>query len=170
MASRSGVTANFGNFSRDIRAMNDRFVHDVGEIVSITVGDIANEARRLAPEDGDPIETEHGPESQQDIKNGRPWVSIRQAIGESEAPDKLSGEIHVEQRAGELAAWREFGTGQSARSYLATVPPQWQAAARRFYISGDGTILNRPYLYPAVINGEKYFKKEIKDLLRRQRP
>lgn len=170
MPSRSGINANFGNFSRDIQRMSDSFTKEVKELVEDTLGDIEMNSIRDAPAGGDMISTEHGPESQGEIKRGRPWVAINQAIGYSLKPDGFSGDVFVEESAGEVAAWVEFSTGQSATRYLATVPDPWRAAAAKFIRTGDGTILGKPYFLPNVLKQEILYKKEMKELLKRQRP
>ena len=46
----------------------------------------------------------------------------------------------------------EFGTGQYAKSYLATIPDNyWKDLARKFYVNGEGFTRPQPFLYPAVI-------------------
>lgn len=170
MPSRSGVTANFGNFSRDIQRMSDQFTKEVKELVEMTLGDIEMDAIRAAPGPSDQIKTQYGTESQADIRGDRAWVPISQAIGYKVNAGGFSGEVFVEKSAGEISAWTEFGTGQSARSYLQSVPSPWKAAAATFFLTGDGTILNQPYMLPAVLKHEIIYKKEMKELLKRQRP
>lgn len=49
----------------------------------------------------------------------------------------------------ELAAYIEFGTGRHATEYLAGQPSEVSDDAIKFYISGEGTLPARPYLFPA---------------------
>lgn len=50
------------------------------------------------------------------------------------------------------SAYVEFGTGQYAKSYLATIPDNyWKDLARKFYVNGEGLTRPQPFLYPAVM-------------------
>lgn len=156
----------FAEFSRKLGQLGEKVESDIADLIGLTASDIVLEATRNAPGPGDPIKTEHGTETQEDIRRDRAWVPISQAIGFEHAPGGLSAIIYVEKAAGEIAVYVEVGTGQSARSYLATLPPEWQAAARRFYINGKGSIINQPYMYPAIIKYERIFINELKDMLK----
>lgn len=153
-------------FARLIAPLGEKMKDEVSALIGLTASDITLEAIRNAPGPGDPIATEHGNESQQDIARDRAWVPISQAIAFEHEASGLSALVYVERAAGELAVYVEVGTGQSARSYLATLPPEWQAAARKFYINGQGTIINKPYMYPAIQKYEKIFIDELKELVK----
>lgn len=171
MPSRSGVTSNFGDFSRDITAMSERFQTEVKEIVEMTLGDIELDAIRNAPGPGEKILTDYGYETQESIRRGfNLYMPISQAIGYKINQGGYSGEVFVEKSAGELAVYVEVGTGHSAREYLATVPPEWRSMAMLYYINGQGTIVDQPYMLPAVLKHEVIYKKEMKELIRRQMP
>lgn len=170
MPSRSGITSNFGQAARDFAAMSERFQTEVKELVEYTLGEIEINSIRDAPGPGDPIRTQHGTESQQDIRGDRAWTPISQAIGYIVHSGGYSGEVFIEKSAGEISIWTEMGTGQSASSYLQSVPQQWRSLAMLFYINGQGTIVNQPYFLPNILRQEIAYKKEIKELLRRQRP
>lgn len=153
---------NFSQFAGKLRAAALAFEKEVKEIVELNVGDMEMEAIRLSPGGGDLIRTQHGPENQQDIARGRSWVPISQAIGYKLSNNGFTGTVFVERSAGELAAWVEFGTGQSAKTYLATVPTEWKATASRFFITGRGTIINQPYMLPAFMKYKEQFVKDLK--------
>lgn len=170
MPVRSGVNANFGNFSSDVQRMSDNFVQEVKELVEVTLGDIEMDAIRKAPGPGDKIMTDYGPESQEDIRRGNSWTPISQAIGYKVNSGGLSGEVFVEKSAGEIAIFTEVGTGHSAREYLSDKPASWKAMAMLYYVNGEGTIIDQPYMLPAVLRAEIQFKKEMRQLLQRQRP
>lgn len=144
-----------------------QFENDVKEIVAGVVGDIETEAIHNAPAGGYPIKTTFGSQMQEQIARGRNWTPINQAITAILSSDGLSGKVVVEESAGEIAAWVEFGTGQDATRYLATVEPEWRDIARRFYLTGKGTIINQPYLYPAYIKNRTIFVNELKELVKR---
>lgn len=170
MPSRSGINANFGNFSRDIQRMSDNFLTEVKDLVEHTLGEIEMNSIRDAPGGGDLIKTESGTETQADIRGDRPWVAISQAIGYKINSGGYSGEVFIEKSAGEISVWTEMGTGQSARSYLQSVPSPWRALAQLFYINGQGSIVAQPYFLPNILRQEIAYKKEMKELLKRQRP
>lgn len=144
------------------------FTAELKEAVEVNTGDMEMQAIRNAPGAGDLIENDYGDrETLSSISNGRNWVPISQAIGYKITETGLKGTVFVEKSAGDVAAWVEFGTGQSARSYLATVEPEWREEARKYYVNGFGTIINKPYLYPAYIKYRTEFLKEVKELVKR---
>lgn len=156
---------NFSQFASSLRAAAAKFEKDVKEVVEFNIGEMELESIRLAPGGGDMIATQNGPESQQDIARGRSWVPISQAIGYKLTNNGFTGTLYVEKSAGPIAAWIEFGTGQSAQSYLATVPPEWKALAQRYYINGKGTIINSPYILPSFMKHKEEFIKDLKNVI-----
>lgn len=67
-------------------------------------------------------------------------------------PGELSSLISVgTQGMDDYAAWVEFGTGPYAKEYVATLPPEWQDEAMKFFISGKGKGHPYPYLFPAIM-------------------
>jgi len=156
---------NFNTFAQRLQAVAQQAVKETKELVEYHTGEIELEAIRNAPGGGDLIRTQGGTETQADIARGRNWVSVSQAIGYNLTNNGLTGTVFVEKSAGPIAIWVEMGTGQSAASYLLTVPAEWRALAQRYYINGRGTILNQPYMLPAFLRQGIEFKKDIKDLL-----
>jgi len=153
---------NFNQFATRLRASALNFEKEVKQVVELNIGEMEMEAIRLAPGGGDLIRTQAGAETQTNIARGRNWVPISQAIGYKLTNNGLSATLYVERSAGELAAYVEFGTGQSASTYLATVPPEWKAVAQRYYVNGKGTIINQPYLLPAFMKYKQEFVKDLK--------
>jgi len=143
-----------------------RFEQEVKEIVAFNTSEMELEAIRLAPSPGEDILTQFGTESQTDIARGRGWRPISQEIGSFESKDGLSGTVFVNDGAGEIAAWVEFGTGQSAKTYLATVPKEWREIAAGYIRTKRGTILNQPYLLPAWYKQKIVFLKELETLVK----
>lgn len=139
---------------------------EVKEQIEYHTGEIELEAIRNAPGGGDRIKTEFGSQSQNKIARGRNWTSISQAIGYEIKDNGFTGIVFVEKSAGEVSVWVEMGTGQSAKSYLSTVEPEWRAIAQRYYINGKGTIINQPYLYPAYLKHRALFIKDLKKALK----
>lgn len=66
-----------------------------------------------------------------------------------------------------IAAYIEFGTGNYAAEYLAGQPSEVSAEAIKFYISGDGTMPARPYLFPAYFKYRDQVMPEINRRLER---
>lgn len=159
---------NFAQLSASIARTSHAFQEEVKGLIEYHVGEIEIEAIRAAPGPGSNIATEHGPESLADIDKGKSWTPISQAIGYTIDPKGYSGQVFVEKSAGEVAVWVEMGTGQSARSYLATVPAEWRDIAQKYYINGKGTILNQPYILPAFLKHQiecvNDLKKALKDM------
>lgn len=155
----------FKEFSDRLNKMSKDFQQEVKEITEFNLGEIELQAIRDAPGGGDQIRTQFGSESQSDIARGRSWTPISQAIGYSIDSSGYKGSVYVERSAGEIAAWVEFGTGQSASSYLATVPPEWKSLAQLYYINGKGTIIAQPYLLPAFLKYKIEYVKELKAAL-----
>jgi len=162
MGSVKGLDATIARLLKASKAFNQ----EVKEIVDGNTGDMELEAIRLAPGGGEPIKTEFGSETQQDISRGRGWRPISQEIGFSISADGLSGTVYVNDGAGLIAAWVEFGTGQSAKSYLMTVPKEWKDIASKYIINKKGTIIQQPYLLPAWYKQRIQFIKDLEQLVK----
>lgn len=156
----------FADFANRMARMSATVQREVKETVEHFAGEIELEAIRNAPGGGAQIATQHGSQSLTSIVNGRGWTPISQAIGYKVENNGYSAEIFVEKSAGEVAVWVEMGCGQDAERYLATVPPEWREEARKYIITGRGTILARPYLLPAFMRNKPLFIQEIKDILK----
>lgn len=77
----------------------------------------------------------------------------------SKAPGSISGYIGFNEHpvganiyagGSELAAWIEWGTGDYAKEYVATLSQEEQAEALTFFINGKGKGHPQPYFFPAV--------------------
>lgn len=156
----------FDELVRRLNAASAEVQQEVKDITGFYTTEIEIEAIRDAPGPGQMIAAEHGPESQVDISRGRGWTPISQAIGKTIDQSGYRGTVFVESSAGAIAAWVEFGTGQSAKSYLMTVPAEWRALAQRYYINGKGSILAQPYLLPAFMKNQLLYVKELKQILK----
>jgi hypothetical protein len=160
----SGVDRNFRDMGARLRRLESKLETEVKELIEYYAGEIEIEAIRAAPGGGDRIRTQSGSISQDQISEKRKGngVPIAQAIGYIITNNGMSGTIYVEQSAGELAAYVEFGTGQSAAAYLADKDPEWKATARKFYINGLGQITAQPFLLPAILRNEPKFIADLK--------
>lgn len=63
-----------------------------------------------------------------------------------------------------LPAYFEFGTGASAREILAPYPEEIKAIARQFFISGDGRLVGRPYLFPAFFKAQAEIQRRLNQI------
>lgn len=50
----------------------------------------------------------------------------------------------------ELSAYNEFGTGDFASAYLASMPPEVKEEAIKFYVDGSGKIPAAPFFFPSI--------------------
>ena len=75
-----------------------------------------------------------------------------------------TGEVGV-MGENDLAAYFEFGTGLSAGEILSPYPQWIKDIARKFFVTGQGTLKGKPYLYPNVVKGIPVFQKELKTLI-----
>jgi len=149
--------------------MSTKFQTEVKEIISGNIGLIEEQAIRDAPGGGDLIKVRGGAISVDKIspkRLGNYGGNIAAAIGSKEDPSGYKGSVFVERDAGEIAAYVEFGTGQSAATYLATVPPEWRSLAMLYYISGTGSIIAQPYLLPAFLKYQIQYVKDLKKALK----
>lgn len=162
----SGVDRNFQNMGARIRQLANHVEQETKELIEYYTREIEVEAFRAAPGGGDRIMTENGPIGYEDISNRRRGQTpIAQAIGYIITNNGLSGTIYVEHSAGDVAAYVEFGTGQSAASYLATVPPEWKALAARFIVNRRGTIVEQAYLLPSILRNEPKLIADLKKMM-----
>lgn len=167
------MATNLRSFAELVASINKysaEVQEETKEIIAFHTSEMELEARRDAPGPGEMIGTENGPESEAIVrqsKSARPGtVPISQAIGSIDDASGYKGTVFVERSAGPIAAWVEFGTGQSAAYYLTTVPPEWKALAQKYYINGKGTILAKPYLLPAFFKHNVLVVKELKEMLK----
>ena len=78
----------------------------------------------------------------------------------------LTGEVGVmgEMEGNHIAAYIEFGTGLSAREILAPYPQWIKDIAYEFYVSGQGKLKGKPYLYNNFLVIAEKFKRDLKEL------
>lgn len=156
----------FDELAKRLAQLSKDFQNEVKEILERNVGDLEMEAIRNAPGPGDRINVVGGSIRQESISNKRRGgTAINEVIGYVISANGFSGQVFVEKSAGDIAAYVEFGTGQDASSYLATVEPEWREQARKFYVNGQGKIIGQPYLYPAYLKYRKEFLNDLKRLV-----
>ena len=79
----------------------------------------------------------------------------------------LTGEVGVmgEMEGNHIAAYIEFGTGLSAREILAPYPQWVKDIAYEFYVTGQGKLKGKPYLYNNFLAIAEKFKRDLKELV-----
>ena len=79
----------------------------------------------------------------------------------------LTGEVGVmgEMEGNHIAAYIEFGTGLSAREILAPYPQWIRDIAHEFYVTGQGKLKGKPYLYNNFLVIAEKFKRDLKELV-----
>ena len=79
----------------------------------------------------------------------------------------LTGEVGVmgEMEGNHIAAYIEFGTGLSAREILAPYPQWIRDIAYEFYVTGQGKLKGKPYLYNNFLVIAEKFKRDLKELV-----
>ena len=153
---------------RDLDKKSLAIQQEVKEIVELNVGDLSEAAFRDAPGGGDRIATQFGSIGYEQVSSKRRGQTpIAQAIGYTISSDGYSGSVYVDKSAGDIAAYVEFGTGQSASTYLQGKDPEWVALARRYYVNGKGTIVAKPYLYNNYLKQRIQFVNDLKEALTR---
>ena len=155
----NGINSAFSN-------LEAKLISQIQEVIENNIEDLKIDAIRDAPAGGDNISVQGGQVKLGDIKPTKGWTPISQAIGSKLSPDKLKGSVFVETNAGDVAAWVEFGTGQSAKSYLMTVSKEWREVAQKYYVNGRGTIIAKPYLYNNFLKYQLNTIKELTALLK----
>jgi len=91
---------------------------------------------------------------------GTKFISIDKKFSDN----GYTGEVGV-MGENDLAAYFEFGTGLSAGEILAPYPKWIKDIAWKFFVTGQGTLKGKPYLYPNVLKGIPVFQKELKMLI-----
>lgn len=92
-------------------------------------------------------------------------TGISQRIQKKVTNGGLQGSIEV--NAGNIGAYIEFGTGQSAAALVPTLPDDWQEIARKFYVNGQGRLVAKPYLYRNWFRYTNGFEQKVKDIVKR---
>jgi hypothetical protein len=75
------------------------------------------------------------------------------------APGSLPSHIYATQTETEtvvvggpdISAYVEFGTGNFAKEYVQSLPPEWKEEAIKFFITGKGHGAPQPFFFPAVL-------------------
>lgn len=133
-------------------------IKDIVEDVTIA---IERQAISNAPVAGEELATKYGTQTNQTGING--------LIEHKYLNNGNIGIVYVADRAGNLPIYIEFGTGSSAAGYVPTLPKWAQEIARKYYISGNGTLIKKPYLLPAYFQHSPELYRKLKELVRRQR-
>jgi HK97 gp10 family phage protein len=122
-----GFTIEFKGLKETIAKLEDKG-DDIKKQVDFAIGvntdAMATEAKQRAP-----------------VDTGR----LRSSISSNKVKDYLY-ELVAQV---DYAPYLEFGTGPYAATYVKSIEPEWEKLAAQFIKTGNGTIKERPYLYPA---------------------
>lgn len=149
-----GVALTVQAFNRYAKEVQE----DVKDAVEETTIAIERQAISNAPAAGEIVKTKYGT---QKINTG-----INQYIFSSIKNSGYTGEIGIESGASLLSLYLEFGTGSSAAGYVPTLDPEFQTIARRYYISGKGTLIAHPFLLPAYFQHAPKLIDKIRKILK----
>jgi hypothetical protein len=67
-----------------------------------------------------------------------------------------------------LAAYVEFGTGLSATQILAPYPQWVKDIAKEYFVSGEGTLIGKPYLFNNFLKNIETFERDLNALLEKE--
>ena len=124
--------------SKNLKSFEKKYVQDVKNLIVDTTVNIEIQATRDAPSG---------------------FINIDKQFSNK----GLTAEVGV-MGENDLAAYFEFGTGLSAKEILSSYPQYVKDLAYQFYITGEGTLKGKPYLFPAVFRYIKEFEQELKRL------
>lgn len=144
-----------------LRKYTKEVQEDIKDAVEETTLAIERQAISNAPSAGELVKTTYGT---QKVNTG-----INQYIFSRIVNKGFTGEIGIESGASNLAIYLEFGTGSSAAGYVPTLDPEFQTIARRYYISGKGTLIKHPFLLPAYFEHGPKLTKKIREILRKSK-
>ena len=82
-------------------------------------------------------------------------------IGKQSAPKNQSDPAN-------MAAYIEFGTGLSAAQILAPYPQWVKDIAYEYYVSGEGTLIGKPYLFNNFLKNIETFERDLNNLLEKE--
>lgn len=150
----SGIQGIKAAFNR----LEQRVKDNVLDAVEETTQNIQRQAISNAPGAGDRIRTTYG--SQQINDNIASFIFMKLREG------GLIGEVGIDERASKFAIYMEFRTGAEAARYIPTLPVEFQAVARRYYVNGLGKIIGNPFLLPAYFSERDKFIVRLKEALK----
>lgn len=115
-------------------------------------------------------------ESRQAMKRGELKIATKIANdAKSNAPGSLPSGIYVEQTetetviigGQEIAAYVNYGTGNFAKEYVASLPESQQEEARKFFISGKGHGSPNPFFTNSIFRHEQEILPAIDEELQK---
>lgn len=104
------------------------------------------------------------------------WANLVVQGAKAKAPGSLPNKIGYLQAnnmtdiigGDELSAYVEFGTGDFATAYVASLPKEAQEEAKKFFVNGKGKGHPQPFFFPSIFaNQEKllpFIDEEIQKL------
>ena len=141
---------------KKLNNLSDVMVKEIKYQVEETATKIENQALANAPKFLKLINQKSTPEK----------ISVGQFIDKVPFKNGFAFEVGIQSNS-EIPIYVEFGTGSDAAQYVPTLPKEVQAAARKFFKNGKGTIARQPYLIPAFLSQSPIFIAELKKILKK---
>lgn len=92
-------------------------------------------------------------------------AAVRGSINYHHDKEKLTATVFAgNTQKDHFAAYLEFGTGDYAARYVKTIPFEFEALAWQFYVNGEGTMKEHPYMVPSYIQEGNRFIENMKKL------
>jgi hypothetical protein len=92
-------------------------------------------------------------------------TAVRASINFSHDKENLTASVFAgNTQKDHFAAYLEFGTGEHARKYLETIPIEYTFLAWQFFVNGEGTMKEHPFLIPTYIEQGKRLVEKLKGL------
>lgn len=135
----------------DLKGYSDYVISKTKELIQQLIFKTENDATRSAPKF---VSIAHKFED----KGLKADVGV---IGKQSVPTNKSDVAN-------MAAYLEFGTGLSAVEILAPYPQWVKDIAYEYYVSGDGTLKGKPYLFNNFLKNHEVFERDLNKLLEKE--
>ena len=136
-----------------IKGYNEKLEPDIDAVLEINAQEIARNAKRLAPYRKNP-------------KDGERAGTLRQSITVGKIETRLGYQVGTNVS---YAAYMEFGTGNLAAAYVATLPTEFQEMAAQYKAKPRKRLINipaQPYLYPSYRQQIGLIIKDLNEVLK----
>ncbi len=135
----------------DLKEYSDYVINKTKELIQQLIFKTENEATRSAPQFISIA-------SNFEDKGLKAEVGV---IGAQSVPSNQSDVAN-------MAAYIEFGTGLSAVEILSSYPQWVKDIAYEYYVSGDGTLKGKPYLFNNFLKNHEVFERDLNKLLEKE--
>lgn len=92
-------------------------------------------------------------------------AAVKMSINFEHDKEKLTASVYAgNTQKDHFAAYLEFGTGEHAARYLRTIPIEYTFLAWNFFVNGEGTMREHPFLIPTYLEQGPKFIEKLKGL------